>query len=190
MSSVHFKSKLSELTGQNEVLTQQLHRAEHDTKAALRELERKQCEVEALNRDVTILRKQVAGFRPIPLPEGLPLSSSEVITSLNEQLLHNLQQLHEREDELRTVRGTVDGLQRKFAVIMHQLGVLYQEHVEKCGQWEEHVKVVEVEKQKLLEERGHDKIKVQELEVLYVGLCILYSQGFIQDGGRGGGGRE
>ena len=157
--------KMSELKGQNEVLSQQLQRAEQDTKSALRELERKQCEVETLTKDVAVLRKQMVGFRPVPLPEGLPLSSSEVITSLNEQLLHALQQLHGREEELEAVRGSLDGLQRKFAVVMHQLGTLYQEHVEKNSQWEGFKKEMEEERQKVLEERSHDKVKVQELEV-------------------------
>ncbi len=157
---------MSELTGQKEVLTEQLHRAEHDTKNAVRELERKQCEVEALSKDVAILRKQAVGFRPVPLPEGLPLSSSEVIASLNEQLLHALQQLRECEKELRSTRDKADGHRRKFAVIMHQLGVLYQEYTDKNKQWEEFQKAWEVEKQRILDERSHDKIKVQELEVL------------------------
>lgn len=164
-ATLQLKSKLSEITGQKEVLTRQLHRAEREAKTALRELERKQCEVEALSRDVSTLRKQTSGFRPVPLPEGLPLSSSEVITSLNEQLLHALQQLHGREDELRVVRGSMEGLQRKFAVIMHQLGTLYQEYTEGCGQWKGLKRALEAEKERLLGEREQDKVKVQELEV-------------------------
>lgn len=165
MGGVDIKSKLSELTGQNKVLTQQLHRAERDVKTTLRELERKQCEVETLTKDITVLRKQVVGFRPVPLPDGLPLSSSEVITSLNEQLLHALQQLHAREEELQKVRAGVDALQRKFAVVMHQLGILYQEYVDKSGEWNGLRKTMETEKLKIMEERSQDKIKVQELEV-------------------------
>lgn len=85
--------------------------------------------------------------------------------SLNEQLLHTLQQLHGREDELKEVRGAMEGLQRKFAVIMHQLGTLYQEHMEGCGRWKGLKKALEAEKERLLGEREHDKVKVQELVV-------------------------
>lgn len=163
--TLQLKSRLSEITGQKEMLIQQLHKVELEAKSALRELERKQCVVENLTRDVSILRKQMSGFRPIPLPEGLPLLSSEVITCLNEQLLHALQQLHGREEELMEVRGALEGLQRKFAVIMHQLGILYQEYTERCSQWEGLKRALEAEKERLLAEKEQDKIKVQELEV-------------------------
>ena len=136
-----------------------------ETKSALRAVERKHSKVESHTQDVYTFTKQAFGYMHIPLPEGFPLPSGDVMTSLNEQLLHALQALHGREVELAEVRGVMEGLQRKFVVIMHQLGTLYQEYMERRSEWESHRSVLEAEKKKLFGEKEQDQIKVKELEV-------------------------
>ena len=162
---LQLKSQLSEQTGQKEILTQQLQRAERESKRTLRELERKQCELENLSREVTNLKKLQSGFQPIPFPEGIPLSSSEVIASLNEQLLQALNELHSREEALEKATGALEKFQRKFAVIIHQQGVLYQEYSEGRSKWEEQMEKAKKDSEKLTVEHETDKVKVQELEV-------------------------
>lgn len=172
---LQLKTQLSEQEGQREVLNQQLHRAEADSRHALKELERKQCELESLQKEVVALKKQQTGFRPVPLPEGMTPASSEVITSLNEQLLHCLNQLHSREEALEEARGALERLQRKFAVIIHQQGVLYMEYKESRAKWEQETEHARLERQKLLEEREDDKIKAQNLEVWSCTKNILWN---------------
>lgn len=162
---LQLKTQLSEREGQREVLDQQVQRAEAEARQALRELERKQCELENLQKEVVTLRKKQTGFQPVPLPEGILPSASDVITSLNEQLLHTLDQLHSRETALEEARGALERLQRKFAVIIHQQGVLYQEYREGRAKWEKETEHAQSERQQLLAEREEDKIKAQRLEV-------------------------
>ena len=162
---LQLKTQLSELVGQNEVLTQQVQQSEAESRQALRELERKQCALESLNKELSNLRKMQSGFQPIPLPQGVSASSNEVIASLNEQLLHTLNQLHSREDALGEARDALERLQRKFAVIIHQQGVLYLEYKESRTKWEKESGCGREERERLLMEREEDKIKTQELEV-------------------------
>ena len=161
---LQLKSQLSEQLGQNEMLNQQVQQMEAGHHHALRELERKQCELESLTKEVVDLKKQQSGFQAVPLPVGIPPSSGDVITSLNEQLLHALHQLHSREEALEEANAALERLQRKFVVIIHQQGVLYQEYKEGRGKWEEDSKRAKQEKEKLLAEKEENKLKLQQLE--------------------------
>ena len=149
------------------MLTQQLQCAEDERRQALKELERRQCEMEKLSKEVSDLRKLQSGYQPLPLPEGMALSTRDVVTSLNEQLLHALEQLHSREEDLEEVKRAMERLQRKFGVIIHQQGILYQEYSEGRGKWEEDSKRGRLEREKIMAEWEKDKVKVQELEVFY-----------------------
>ena len=173
---LQLKTQLSEQEGQKQVLIQQSQRAEAESRQALKELERKQCQFESLQKEIVTLRKLQVGFQPIPLPEGAPPAASDVINSLNEQLLHSLNQLHSRENALEEARGALERLQRKFAVIIHQQGVLYLEYKESRSKWEKETKHAESEVQKLQAEREEDKIKVQNLEVQYIQMSPFYIQ--------------
>lgn len=169
---LQLKSQLSEQIGQKEILGQQVQRVDAEARHALRELERKQCEVESLTKEIVTLRKLQSGFRPLPLPEGMTPSSSDVIASLNEQLLHTLHQLHSREDALEEARGALERLHRKFAVIIHQQGVLYMEYKEGRDKWEAERDRIMSEREKFLGEREEYEIKIQELEVRYYTLSL------------------
>ena len=162
---LQLKSQLSELEGQREMLSQQVQRSETESRQALRELERKQYDVENLNKEVIALRKKQSGFLPVSLPEGISASSGDVVASLNEQLLHTLNQLRSREEALEEAREALERLQRKFAVIIHQQGVLYQEYKESREKWEKEMKHAQSERDRLMAEREEDKIKTQELQV-------------------------
>ena len=76
--------------------------------------------MEGLKKDIQELRKVRAGFQALVLPEGIPPTSSDVITRLNEHLLHVLSQLHSKEAELGQAQEALEKFQRKFAVIIHQ----------------------------------------------------------------------
>ena len=76
--------------------------------------------MESLKKDLQELRKVCAGFQALVLPEGIPPTSSDVITRLNEHLLNVLSQLHGKEAELGRAQEALEKFQRKFAVIIHQ----------------------------------------------------------------------
>ena len=60
------------------------------------------------------------GFQPLCLPEGLPMTSSDIIGSLNEHLLRVLKELRSREQALSETQEALERYRRKFAVIIHQ----------------------------------------------------------------------
>ena len=81
--------------------------------------------MESLKKDLQELRKVRAGFQALVLPEGIPPTSSDVITRLNEHLLNVLSQLHNKEAELGRAHEALEKFQRKFAVIIHQQVPVY-----------------------------------------------------------------
>lgn len=173
---LQLKSQLSEQIGQKEMLSQQIQRVEAEARHALKELERKQCELENTNKELLALKKLQSGFQPLPLPEGISPSSGDVITSLNEQLLRTLHQLHSRDAALGEAREALEKLQRKFAVVIHQQGVLYLEYKEERSKWEREREHVMKERQKLIAEREEDKLKTQELDVRKLATSIVHGR--------------
>ena len=77
-------------------------------------------QAEEFRKEIKELRKVRAGFQTLVLPEGLPPTSSDVITRLNEHLLNVLSQLQEKEAELGQAQEALEKFQRKFSVIIHQ----------------------------------------------------------------------
>ena len=68
-----------------------------------------------------------SGFQPLPLPEGLPVTSNDIIGSLNEHLLRVLKELRSKEQTLTEMEKDLERYQRKFAVIIHQQ--VYHSHL-------------------------------------------------------------
>ena len=76
--------------------------------------------MESLEQEILNLKRSKAGFQPLPLPEGIPTTSNDVIASLNEHLLQALSTLHQREKEVGVAQEALEKFQRKFSVIIHQ----------------------------------------------------------------------
>ena len=77
-------------------------------------------QITSLEQEVQALKRSKVGFHPVTLPEGLSLTSSDVINSLNEHLLHVLSTLRQREQEVGVAQEALEKYQRKFSVIIHQ----------------------------------------------------------------------
>ena len=131
-----------------------------------------------------------SGFQPVPLPECIPMTSRDVIASLNEHLLHALRAEKGRSQECETMRAALEKYQRKFSVIIHQQvrflplslflfldpplspcqGILYKEYVEGRREWGR-------EKEQMLQQvREMESLKeVEEMrrQELKVHTCIL-----------------
>ena len=89
------------------------------------------CQVTNLETDLKTLREVGAGvhFQAMPLPEGMAITSSEVIASLNEHLVQIIQEVALKEEMLIKMEEGLDNYKRKFAVMRHQMGLLYQDHI-------------------------------------------------------------
>ena len=64
--------------------------------------------------------------QPVPLPESIPMTSRDVVASLNEHLLHALRAEKGRSQECEMMRTALEKYQQKFSVIIHQqVSVMY-----------------------------------------------------------------
>ena len=61
-----------------------------------------------------------SGYQPMPLPESIPMTSRDIISSLNEHLLCALREVKVRGEEVEGMREALERYQRKFSVIVHQ----------------------------------------------------------------------
>ena len=61
-----------------------------------------------------------SGYQPVPLPESIPMTSRDIISSLNEHLLCVLREVKVRGEEVEGMREALERYQRKFSVIVHQ----------------------------------------------------------------------
>jgi centrosomal protein CEP290 len=59
----------------------------------------------------------------------MAVTSADVINSLNEHLILVLQELHLKEDIVQRMEDAVDAYKRKFALIRHQQGLLYNDYI-------------------------------------------------------------
>ena len=62
----------------------------------------------------------VSGFQPVLLPESIPMTSRDVISSLNEHLLSVLRMEKGRTQECEKMRSELQRVQQKFSVVIHQ----------------------------------------------------------------------
>ena len=61
-----------------------------------------------------------SGYQPVSLPESIPMTSRDIISSLNEHLLCVLREVKVRGEEVEGMREALERYQRKFSVIVHQ----------------------------------------------------------------------
>ena len=69
---------------------------------------------------ISVILYTGCGFQPVALPEGMPLTSSDIITGLNEHLLRVLSELRAKERVVAESQVALERVQRKLAVIIHQ----------------------------------------------------------------------
>ena len=71
------------------------------------------------------------------LPPTISSFSSENLAVVENQLVHLLDQLEAREANGRKMEVEVGVLGKKLAAAKHQMGLLYNDHLEKAKMWEE-----------------------------------------------------
>ncbi|KAM7435378.1 hypothetical protein ABFA07_014699 [Porites harrisoni] len=168
-TTLNLKAQIEHLSGRNEELRHELHNAREETAKSIMQLERKNAKIEDLEKEVKVLKEigeGVVKLQPMPLPQGMTPSSTEIIASLNEHLIHILQEISLKEKLLVKMEKDLELFKRKFSVILHQKGLLYSDYLREKEKWEEEKKGIEEEKTATELAREHDKIRLLEFERL------------------------
>ncbi|XP_054242737.1 centrosomal protein of 290 kDa [Indicator indicator] len=161
---VHLKAQVDQLTGQNEELRQELEEAQKEATNFSNQLASANEKIEQLNHEISSLRQAEGAsvvFQTVPYPEGMVPSSANAINSLNEYLIHLVQELENKEQLLKQFEDAVEGYKRKFAVIRHQQGLLYKEYQSQKESWQKESEEMKEEKKKLEEQEERDAIKLK-----------------------------
>ncbi|KAM6290371.1 centrosomal protein of 290 kDa [Porphyrio hochstetteri] len=162
--NVHWRAQVDQLTGRNEELRQELKRTQEAAANFSHQLANANEKIAQLNSEICSLRHSEGAsvvIRTMSLPEGMVPSSVTVINSLNESLLHLLQELENKEELLKKLEEAVEDYRRKFAVIRHQQGLLYKEYQREKESWQNESENMKKEKKKLEEQKEEDATKIK-----------------------------
>ncbi|XP_042672239.1 centrosomal protein of 290 kDa isoform X1 [Centrocercus urophasianus] len=168
-ANVHLKAQVDQLTGRNEELRQELKQTQKESTNYSNQLAKANEKIAQLNNEICILRQSECAsviFKTVNLPEGMVPSSVNMINSLNEYLIHLIQELENKEQLLKQLEDAVEDYKRKFAVIRHQQGLLYKEYQREKENWQKESEEMKEEKKKLEEQKEQDATKIKEYSKL------------------------
>ncbi|KAI0241044.1 CEP209_CC5 domain-containing protein, partial [Lamellibrachia satsuma] len=162
------KSKVSNLQGHNDELRSVLREVRYEATKAKVDLEKAASKVEMYEGELKALKQAGAGafFQTMTLPEGMSVTSSDIIASLNEHLILVLQEVSLKEEMLEKMESAIETYRRKFAIARHQMGLLYQEHHQEKQVWKEEEEKL---KEQLRTQEGassEDQVRIQEFDRL------------------------
>ncbi|XP_010131875.1 PREDICTED: centrosomal protein of 290 kDa-like, partial [Buceros rhinoceros silvestris] len=163
-ASVHLKAQVDQLTGRNEELRQELKQAQKEATNFSNQLANANEKIVQLKNEICSLRQSEGSnvvFQTVNLPEGMAPSSVNMINSLNEYLIHLIQELENKEQLLKQLEDAVEDYKRKFAVIRHQQGLLYKEYQSQKESWQKESEDMKEEKKKLEEQKEQDATKIK-----------------------------
>ncbi|XP_030069982.1 centrosomal protein of 290 kDa [Microcaecilia unicolor] len=175
-ASVHLKAQADQLTGRNEELRQELKGSRKEATNVSNQLAKANEKIAHLENDISLLRQSEGAsiiFRAVNLPEGMTVSSSNIINSLNEYLIHLIQELENKEQSIQKLEEAIEEYKRKSAVIRHQQGLLYKEYQSERESWQMEIEKMKEEKKKLEVQKEQDAARIKEynrlLETLNLG---------------------
>uniref|UniRef100_K1PYW1 Centrosomal protein of 290kDa coiled-coil region domain-containing protein n=1 Tax=Magallana gigas TaxID=29159 RepID=K1PYW1_MAGGI len=147
-TSMYLKAQVDNLQGRNDELRRELRESRHECNKVRLDLQRTKEKVEKLEADLKAANESGGGtgglFQSIPLPDAMAVSSSDVISNLNEHLITVLQELGIKEDMMRKMENSLENYKRKFA------------------EWEEEMDKVQEQLKKVNGEREEDVVQIQE----------------------------
>ncbi|KAM7129001.1 centrosomal protein of 290 kDa isoform 2-T2 [Ciconia maguari] len=163
-ASAHLKAQVDQLTGRNEELRQELKQTQKEATNFSNQLANANEKIAQLKNEICLLRQSEGAnivFQTVNLPEGMVPSSVNMINSLNECLIHLIQELENKEQLLKQLEDAVEDYKRKFAVIRHQQGLLYKEYQSQKERWQKESEDMKDEKKKLEEQKEQDATKIK-----------------------------
>ncbi|NXH19921.1 CE290 protein, partial [Bucco capensis] len=163
-ASVHLKAQVDQLTGRNEELRQELKQAQKEATNFSQQLANANAKIAQVENEICLLRQSEGAsviFQPVNLPEGMLPSSVNMINSLNEYLIHLIQELENKEQLLKQLEDAMEDYKRKFAVLRHQQGLLYKEYQSQKESWQKESEDLKEEKKKLEEQKEQDATKIK-----------------------------
>ncbi|XP_068132936.1 centrosomal protein of 290 kDa isoform X2 [Hyperolius riggenbachi] len=164
-ANVHLKAQVDQLTGRNEELRQELKGSRKEAANISNLLAKANDKITHLENEITFLRQSEGAnivFKAINLPEGMSPSSTNLINSLNEYLLHLLQEIESKEQSALKLEEALEEHKRKFAVMRHQQGLLYKEYQSERESWEKELEKMKEENSKLESQKEQDAVQVKE----------------------------
>ncbi|KAM9311658.1 centrosomal protein of 290 kDa [Gastrophryne carolinensis] len=164
-ASVHLKAQLDQLTGRNEEVRQELKESRKEAANLSNLLSKANDKISSLENEITLLLQSEGAnivFRALNLPEGLSPSSTSLINSLNEYLLHLLQEVESKEQSVSKLEGALEEYKRKIAVMRHQQGLVYKEYQSERETWEQEMEKIKEENSKLESQKEQDAVQIKE----------------------------
>uniref|UniRef100_A0A672TZX6 Centrosomal protein 290 n=1 Tax=Strigops habroptila TaxID=2489341 RepID=A0A672TZX6_STRHB len=163
-TSVHLKAQVDQLTGRNEELRQELKQTQKEATNFSNQLANANEKIAQLKNEISLLQQSEGAsivFQTVNLPEGMVPSSVNMINSLNEYLIHLVQELENKEQLLKELEDAVEDYKQKFAVIRHQQGLLYKEYQSQKESWQKESENMKEEMKRLEEQKEQDATKIK-----------------------------
>eukprot|EP00117_Sycon_ciliatum_P009651 scpid6697/ scgid11854/ Centrosomal protein of 290 kDa; Bardet-Biedl syndrome 14 protein homolog; Nephrocystin-6 len=161
------RAQIDQLVGKSAQVGDQLRQSQQLCEQLTSQKARQELQIETLESDIAILRQagaQISKHHNTRLPEEIPLTSAEIIASLNKQLLHTLHQLSIQEEQLRKSERSLSAVQSQTASILHQQGLLYQQYESDKSLWTRKEEQIKKDKAQLEERHVADQLTIARLE--------------------------
>ncbi|GFO27236.1 centrosomal protein of 290 kda-like, partial [Plakobranchus ocellatus] len=168
-TSFFLKEQVDVLKGRNEELRATLREVRVEASKTALERDKAFERLERLDKEQFSIGELAGGGSFLnmgKLPDGMAPSSAETIASLNEHLLLTLQELSQREAAMKNMEESLEGYRRKYAVLRHQQGLLYQEYLDAKKEWQENMEKNNKQLQDLQGQKEEDIVRIQEFDRL------------------------
>ncbi|XP_071113169.1 centrosomal protein of 290 kDa-like [Haliotis cracherodii] len=168
-TSLYLKEQVDVLRGRNDELRNELRESRVEGNKNRMERDKAFDKIERMEKDHQAFQESgvaPGAFKALPLPEGMAVTSTEIIASLNEHLVVVLQEMALKEESMRKMDVSLENYKRKFAVMRHQQGLVYQEFLASKKEWEGECDKLKDQLKKVHGEREEDSVRIQEFDRL------------------------